>query len=121
MDAATLTARLRLDFTPADTGDSETNFTARLAQIASDAVARPNTTPQQQEAGARYLLIGAQIRQLTRNPERLKSASGSEIEQGLATRLAMLRTDMAWELTASGLGGVRARQGSMSIPVEAAF
>lgn len=121
MDAATLITRLQLDFTPADTGDSEANFTARLSQIAADAVARSAATPQQQEAGARYLLIAAQIRQLVRQSESFESVGEVKITEGLATRLAALRTDMAWELTASGLAPVRARPQSVSVPVEVSF
>lgn len=103
MYAGQLVDRLRLDFTAADLGDTATTFRSRLDMVAGDAVARTGTTDAQQEAGARYLLLSAQLRQLVRKVERLKSASGSEIEQGLATRLAEVRRQQAEQLALSGL------------------
>lgn len=120
MDLAQL---LRLDFRPTDLGDTPEQFEARLAHIVTAAVARQGATPAQQEAGARYLLLGAQLRELTRQAERMRAASGAEMEQGLATRLAEVRTQQAEQLALSGLApDPRARrQGSVCLPVEASF
>ncbi|EYB67025.1 hypothetical protein DEIPH_ctg052orf0020 [Deinococcus phoenicis] len=98
-----LAALLRLDFRPEDLGDMPGQFDARLGHIVTAAQARADATPAQQEAGARYLLLGAQLRQLTRQAERMKAASGAEMEQGLATRLAEVRRQQAEQLALSGL------------------
>lgn len=122
MDAAQLAALLRLDFRPADTGDSAEQFDQRLKLLLDVAQARSGVTPAQQEAGVRYHLLSAQVRQLTRKAESLKAASGASISQGLATRLAELRTQMAEQLTLSGLqpppDPSRRVRGSVNVPVE---
>ncbi|GGR31440.1 hypothetical protein [Deinococcus ruber] len=121
-----LTTVLEMDFRAADLGDTDVQFAARLAYVAAAAVARADLTPPatnaQIEAGARYLLIGAEIRQLTRLAERQKSESGAEIQRDLATRLASLRLDLQTALVASGQAPARAgRQGSVSVDVVSVF
>ncbi|MFK7601884.1 hypothetical protein ACI3L1_06695 [Deinococcus sp. SM5_A1] len=117
-----LSELLALDFRPADLGDTADQFANRLEYAVASAVARRDATPGQQEAGARYLLLSAQLRQMVRSAERLKSASGSEIEQGLGIRLAELRAQQAEQLTLSGLyPAAQPRRGSISVPVEVSF
>lgn len=103
MDAQQLKKLLELDFRPADLGDTPEQFTARLGYLIDAAMARADATSAQQEAGVRYLLLGSQLRQLTRQAETLKSASGASISQGLATRIAELRAQQAEQLALSGL------------------
>lgn len=116
-----LAALLRLDFRPADLGDTPEQFDARLAHIVTAARARGTATPAQQEAGARYLLLAAQLRQLARQAESLHAASGASVTQGLATRLAELRAQQAEQLALSGLAPALAAPGgfrSVAVGVE---
>ncbi|SMB93314.1 hypothetical protein [Deinococcus hopiensis] len=124
MTAEQLAALLRLDFRPSDLGDTADQFTTRLQGITEAAVQRPDTTAIQQEAGARYSLLSAQLRQLTRKPERLKAASGAEVEQGLAARIAVVRADQQAQLALSGLNTVAltsSQVSSGSVAMEATF
>lgn len=125
MDVAQLQAALRLDFRPTDLGDTPEQFAERLTYLTKAALARTGATPAQREAGVRYHLLSAQVRQLVRQAESLKAASGASITQGLATRLAELRAQMAEQLALSGLnppadpsGRVR---GSVNVPLEVVY
>lgn len=125
--AAVLDQQLRevltLDYRPSDLGDSPAQYVARLNYVVQQALARPlPVTAPQQEAGARYLLVSAQLRQMLRQAEELKSASGASERQDLATKVAALRAEQAAQLKASGLqpAGVQ-RPGSISVPVQSSF
>lgn len=98
-----LVTLLRMEFRPADVGDTPQEFTDRLAYVAAQASSRTDATPAQVEAGARYALITAQITQLTRTADELKAASGASIRKGLETRLAALQRAQAQQLALSGL------------------
>ena len=113
---------LQLDYRPADLGDTSAQYQSRFELIIAQTLARATATDAQREAGARYTLISAQLRQVLRQAEELKSASGSSIRQDLATKVAALRSEQAGYLRASGLqpAGVQRPQ-SVSVPVEASF
>ncbi|WP_155300954.1 hypothetical protein [Deinococcus kurensis] len=98
-----LVTLLRMEFRPADVGDTPQEFTDRLAYVAAQAAAREGATTPQVEAGARYALITAQIQQLTRTADEQRGASGSSIRRGLDTRLAALQRAQAQQLALSGL------------------
>lgn len=98
-----LVTLLRMEFRPADVGDTPQEFDARVAYVADQAAAREGATPAQVEAGARYALITAQIQQLTRTADELKAASGASVRKGLDTRLAALQRAQAQQLSLSGL------------------
>ncbi|WP_288481008.1 hypothetical protein [uncultured Deinococcus sp.] len=117
-----LAQRLALDFKSSDLGDTTDQFTARLGYVVQQAEARGTASEAQQEAGARYVLLGAQLRQLTRKAERLKAASGAEVQQDLATLIAEVRAQMKEQLTASGLGPApKPRRGSTSTEMEVTY
>jgi len=118
-----LTETLSLDYRPADLGDTPSQFTLRLASIVTAAVARPvGVSDAEREAGARYILIGAQIRQTLRQAEEQKSASGASQRQDLATKLEHLRIEQAGLLRASSLTPVTsARAQSVAVSVEMGF
>lgn len=101
-----LAETLRLDFRPADTGDTEAAFGARLTSVVGRAQGRPDVTPDQQEAHARALLIGAQIRELLRQVEVFRREGKITIEQGISARVAQLRLDERVALAAAGLSPV---------------
>ena len=123
--AEQLRALLELDYRPADLGDDEMAYTNRMQHIVTAALARPvETTEAQREAGARYLLTGAVIRQTRRLAEEQKNAAGSSIRQDLASKLASLQAEQAQYLRASGLAaeaGLSSRQRSVSVSVELGF
>lgn len=117
-----LAQRLALDFRASDLGDTTDQFTARLGYVVQQAGARTEASKAQQEAGARYVLLGAQLRQLTRKAERLKAASGAEVQQDLSTLIAEVRAQMAEQLAASGLGPApKPRRGSTSTQLEVTY
>lgn len=103
MDAGQLETLLRLDYRPADLGDTPEQFAQRLAFEAQAQIARTDAAGAQMLAGARYGLLSAQLRQLTRQAESLRAASGASITQGIATRMAELRRQMDEQLALSGL------------------
>ena len=114
---------LELDYRPGDLGDTPEQYQSRFDLVVSQALARPvGVTIAQREAGARYLLISAQLRQVLRQAEELKSASGSSVRQDLATKVTALRSEQAAQLRASGLqpAGIQRPQ-SVSVAVEASF
>ena len=126
--AAVLDQQLRevltLDYRPSDLGDTPDQYVARLNYVVQQALARTKpVTLAQQEAGARYLLISAQLRQLNRQLEEFTAVGEVTLKQGLAVRLAQLRFEQTQQLRLSGLPGSAGpvRQGSVSVPVRAEF
>lgn len=103
MDARQLKTVLSMDFRPADLGDTPEQFAARLDYLTEQALARTEATPAQQQAGVRYLLLSAQLRQLTRQADRLRAASGSEIQRSTGAALAEVRLQRDEALAESGL------------------
>lgn len=108
-DPVDLEATLRLDFRPADTGDTDAMFSTRLASVVARAQGRPDTTADQQEAHARALLIGAQIRELLRQVEVFRREGKITVEQGISARVAQLRLDERAALASAGLSPVDVR------------
>jgi hypothetical protein len=95
---------LAMDFRAADLGDTDAQFTARLTYVVTQALARAlPVTAAQQEAGARYVLLGAQIRQLGRQLEEFTAVGEVTLKQGLATRMGQLRYDQQVQLRLSAL------------------
>ena len=95
---------LAMDFRAADLGDTDAQFTARLAYVADQALARAiPVTAAQQEAGARYVLLGAQLQQLGRQVEEFSATGEITIKQGLMTRTGQLRFEQQAQLRLSGL------------------
>jgi hypothetical protein len=113
-----------MDFRAADLGDTEQQFTDRLAYLTTQALARAApVTAAQQEAGSRYLLIAAQIRQLGRQVEELAVTGEITIKQGLMTRMGQLRYDQQVQLRLSGLPNASSvtRPVSVSVDVVSGF
>ena len=67
-----LRMRLERDFRAGDFGDTPAQYSDRIVDATNRAEERKNATPAQQEAGARYELLGAQLRQLTAYLETLQ-------------------------------------------------
>lgn len=121
LDTSQLLQALRMEFKAADVGDTTQEFAARLKFVVDRAEERQGATPAQAEAGARYMLITAQIQQLTRTSDELKAASGASVRKGLDTRLAALTRAQAQQLALSGLGPPVLGARSVSVPVEVGF
>lgn len=100
-----LRAILQLDYRPADLGDTPEQYQARFGLTIVQALARTDATDLQREAGARYLLISAQLRQLNRQLEEIAVSGEITLKQGLAVRLGELRREQSEQLRLSGLPG----------------
>ena len=96
---------LQLDYRPADLGDTPEQYQSRIDLAITQAEARTDATDAQREAGARYVLIGAQLRQLNRQLEEIAVSGEITLRQGLATRLGELRREQSEQLRLSGLPG----------------
>ncbi len=107
LDATQLAARLRFDFRAGDVGDTDTEFTARLVAVVSDAILRQTATPTatdtQLEYGARWVLLGAQVRQILRDMDRVRIQDEGELGRDIAPRLATLRLELQSARLLSGL------------------
>jgi len=107
LDATQLTARLRLDFRAEDVGDSDTDFAARIQSAVNDALSRRSATPTatdtQLEYGARWVLLGAQVRQILRDMDRVRIGDEGELGRDVAPRLATLRLELQSARLLSGL------------------
>ena len=118
-----LSAVLGRDFKPDDLGDDSAAYADRLTYTVTAALSRTAATPEQQEAGARYVLLGAWVRQLIREVEVLTVPGQIGITQGLAARLAQLRAEQHAQLLLSGLPGSAGavRPTSLSVPVRSTY
>lgn len=107
LDATQLAARLRLDFRAGDVGDSDTDFAARIQSAVNDAFSRRSATPTatdtQLEYGARWVLLGAQVRQILRDMDRVRIQDEGELGRDIAPRLATLRLELQSARLLSGL------------------
>lgn len=123
LTAKQLGKALSMDFRASDLGDTADQFDARIKYLTEQAAARENVTDAQREAGARYALVGAQIRQLIRQADELKGASGSSVKQNLDAKISALRAEQKTLEGQSGLAASlrTARQGSVSLEVQSAF
>ena len=110
---------LRLDFRPADLGDTPELYEQRIEYAVAAAQARPaGITLEQREAGARYLLLSAQIRQLNRQLEEFTAVGEVTLKQGLSVRLGQLRYEQTQQLRLSGLPGSAGPVRPVSVSVD---
>ncbi len=112
---------LQLDYRPADLGDTPEQYQSRFDLVVTQTLARTEATDAQREAGARYLLISAQLRQLNRQLEEIAVSGEITLRQGLTVRMGQLRYDQQAQLRLSGLPGglVAVRPVSVSVDVQA--
>lgn len=107
LDPTQLTARLRLDFRPEDVGDSAPNFETRLSTAVLEAFSRrdlaPALTDAQLEAGARWTLLNAQLREMLRSNDMTELVDEGRIQRDAASRFAELRRELQILRLASGL------------------
>lgn len=106
LDSTQLTARLRLDFRAGDVGDTDIAFETRLATAVNGAFSRRTVYPllmdAQIEAGARWTLLSAQMRELIRSYDMTQVDDVRE-QRDAASRFAELRRELQILRLASGL------------------